>query len=249
MFKQALGEFEEKIVGERVADLKGQLAGSVTRKCLDVVSDKYPFSSKSKRDVPLAEFSRLFGPNGIFDAFFKEKLAGLVDTSGAQWDWKKNSKFSQELSQASLQQFQNAARIRDAFFTGQGTAPNVKFAVVMQSLSQQSPSVTFEVNGAKLESPFGVESRGDFEWPGSSPDGTASVSMPEGDGGAAAIRFTGPWALHRLLREGAVRQSGNKATVRFVIGGREVTYQLTFDTLDNPFTIISQVKFTCPSDF
>jgi type VI secretion system protein ImpL len=248
MFKTTLAEFEEKIVGERVADLRGQLNSSVTRKCHDSVSNKYPFSPKSKRDVPLAEFARLFGPNGVFDSFYNEKLAGLVDTSGTEWDWKKNSKFSQELSQASLHQFQIAARIKDAFFTGQGTSPNVKFALVMQSLSQQSPSVTFEVNGTKLESPFGVESRGDFEWPGSSPDGTASVSMPEGNGSTAAVKFTGPWALYRLFKEGALRQSGNKAVVRFVIGGREVTYQLTFDTLDNPFTIISQSGFTCPSD-
>ena len=120
--------------------------------------------------------------------------------------------------------------------------------MVMQSLSQQSPSVTFEVNGTKLESPFGVESRGDFEWPGSSPDGTASLAMPEGNGTMAALKFSGPWALYRLFKEGALRQSGNKANVRFVVGGREVTYQITFDTLDNPFTIISQSGFACPSD-
>ncbi len=247
MFKSAMTEFEQKIVSERIEGLTGDLAGSVTRKCKDVLGGKYPFTAKSKNDVPMAEFARLFGPNGLFDAFFKEKLAGLVDTSGKVWAPKKNSKLSQELSQATLLQFQNAARIKDAFFTGQGAAPNVKFALVMQSLSQQSPSVTFEVNGTTLESPFGVESRGDFEWPGSSPDGTASVAMPEADGSASAIRFKGPWALHRLLREGAIRQNGNKATVQFVVGGREVSYQLTFDTLDNPFTIISQVKFACPS--
>lgn len=248
MFKATMAEFEDKIVGERVADLKGDLNGSVTRKCLDITANKYPFSPKSKKDVPLAEFARLFGPNGVFDAFYKEKLAGLVDTSGTQWNWKQNSKFSQELSQTSLHQFQIASRIKDAFFTGQGTSPNIKFAMVMQSLSQQSPSVTFEVNGAKLESPYGVESRGDFEWPGNSPDGTASLSMPEGNGTMAALKFSGPWALYRLFKEGALRQSGNKANVRFVVGGREVTYQITFDTLDNPFTVISQSGFACPSD-
>jgi type VI secretion system protein ImpL len=248
MFKTVMAEFEQKIIGEKVSDLKGQLTGSVTRACKEATEGKYPFALKSKRDVPIGAFTQLFGPNGVFDSFYKEKLAGLVDTSGKQWVWKKNSKFSQELSDASLRQFQNAARIKDAFFTGQGTAPNIRFTLVVQSLSQQSPSVTFELNGVKLESPNGVESRGDFEWPGSSPEGTASVAMPEGDGSATAIRYAGPWALHRLLREGALRQSGNKSVVRFVVGGREVTYQLTFDTLDNPFTIIQQLNFACPAD-
>ena len=247
MLKSAMTEFEQKIIGAKVADLKGELTGSVTRDCLNATKGKYPFSPKSKQDVPMGEFAKLFGPNGVFDSFFNQKLAGLVDTSGTNWTWKQNSKFSQQLSEDSLRQFQSAARIKDAFF-GQGAAPNVKFALVVKSMSQKTPSVTFEVNGATLESPFGVESRGDFEWPGRSPDGTASVSMPEADGSSSAIRFTGPWALHRLFRESAMRQSGNKATARFVVGGREVTYQMTFDSLDNPFTVIQQVKFACPSD-
>jgi len=249
MFKTAMAEFEQKIVVEREADLKSQMAGSVTRKCLDTVSNKYPFAPNSKMDVPLMEFARLFGPNGVFDSFFKEKLAGLVDTSGKEWVWKQGSKLSQSLPQQTLLQFQNAARIKDAFFTGQGTSPNVKFGIVMLSLSPQTPSATFEVNGIRLESPFGVQTRGDFEWPGRSPDGTASISLPAGAGGVPVIQqFAGPWALHRLLQQGALRQSGNKATVRFVLGGKEVSYQLTFDTLDNPFTIVSQLGFTCPAN-
>jgi type VI secretion system protein ImpL len=248
MFRDAMAEFEQKIIGEKVADLKGDLNGSVTRECLNITKDKYPFAPNSKQDVPMGEFGRLFGPNGIFDKFFRDKLAGLVDTSGANWDWKQNSKFSQALSSESLHQFQNAARIKEAFFGGQGTAPNVKFALIAQSMSQKTASVTFEVNGSKLDSPFGVTSRGDFEWPGSSPDGTASITMPESDGTSPKLAFTGAWALYRLLQQGALRQSGNKATARFVVSGREVTYQLTFDTLDDPFTILSQLKFACPSD-
>lgn len=248
MFKHAMAEFEQKILVERVEDLKGELNGAVTRECIDLTRNKYPFSARSKQDVPIGEFGRLFGPNGVFDKFYNEKLAGLVDTSGTTWKWKQSSKFSQALSNEALQQFQNAARIRDAFFTGQGSEPNVKFAIVAQSMSQRAPSTTFEVNGIKVDSPFGVTVRGDFEWPGRSPDGTASVSMPNADGSAASIKFAGPWALYRLLKQGDIQQSGNKATARFVVGGREVTYQLTFDTLDNPFTILSQVNFACPSD-
>jgi type VI secretion system protein ImpL len=249
MFKTALADVEQKIVGQRLDSIEGSLSGSVTRACRDTIGKKYPFSAKSKDDVPLGAFAKVFGPNGVFDAFFKENLAGLVDTSGKTWVAKGDSKLSQQLSEDTLRQFQSAARIKDAFFGGQGSAPNVKFAIVVQSMSQQTPSVTFEVNGATLESPFGVESRGDFEWPGSSPDGTASITIPGAEGGAgASIKFQGPWALHRLLNAGQLRQSGNKATVRFVIKGREVTYQLTFDTLDNPFTLIQQVKFACPSD-
>lgn len=156
MLKAAMGDFEDKIVAERVSDLKGQLTGSVTRRCLDVTANRYPFSPGSKKDVPLTEFARLFGPGGTFDQFYRDRLAELVDTSEQTWKWKQNSKLGQELSDDALTAFQNAARIRDAFFTGQGSAPNVRFAASMVSLSQQSPSVTLQVNGNRLESPYGV---------------------------------------------------------------------------------------------
>jgi type VI secretion system protein ImpL len=248
LLKSSVGEFEKKIVEERVKVVGGQLAGSVSRKCIDVTSKRYPFSPKSKQDVPIGEFADLLGPNGAFDQFFREKLAGLVDTSAKTWSWKSNTKLGQGLSDATLKQFQNAARIRDAFFTGQGSAPNVRFALTMVSMSQQTPSATFEVNGTPLESPFGVESRGDFEWPGSSPDGSASLTLPEAAGSPSALKFTGPWALHRLINAGSIKQSGNKTILRYVVGGREVVYQLTLDTLDNPFVLLAQLKFTCPTE-
>ena len=246
MFKANMDEFQEKIVAQRATDLTGQLAGTISQKCKDATA-RYPFVESSKADLPMTDFARVFGPNGLFDGFYRDKLANMVDTSGAQWQWKQDSKLSQDMSPKTLAQFQAAARIKDAFFTGQGTAPNVKFAMVMKSLGQNVPSASFEVNGVKLDSPTGVETRGDFEWPGRSPDGTASVSMPVGANGApVTLQFTGPWALPRLLKAGNFKQSGNKATVQFVLGGHEVTYQMTFDTLENPFTVISRVNFSCP---
>jgi len=246
MLKANMQEFEQKIVVERATDLSGQMSGTIAQKCKDATG-RFPFVERSKSDLPMTDFARVFGPNGLFDAFFREKLADLVDTTGQVWAWKQSSKLSQGLSPTALLQFQNAARIKDAFFTGQGTSPNVKFGIVMKTLSQNVPSATFEVNGVKLESPFGVETRGDFEWPGRSPDGTASVSLPvAANGTPATLQFSGSWALQRLLKAGTMRQSGNKATVQFIVGGQEVTYQMSFDTLENPFTVISRVKFTCP---
>jgi type VI secretion system protein ImpL len=245
LLKQQVEIIQQKIVGERVSGLENQVAGSVTSQCKNL-EKLYPFSTKARNDAPIGEFAKLFGPNGSFDSFFRQNLAGLVDTSGKQWEWKPNTKLGQGLSDETLRQFQNAARIRDAFFTGQGSAPNVKFSVTLASLSQQAQSARLEVNGQALESVFGTESQQDFEWPGNSPDGTASISLPEVEGRDSVIRVTGPWAFHRLLNAGSIKQSGNKMTVRYVIGGREVVYRLTLDTVDNPFILMRQLKFSCP---
>ncbi len=87
MFKKNITEFEQKIVTERAAGLGDDLKGSLSQKCKDAIS-RYPFAENSKSDLPMTDFARVFGPNGLFDAFFREKLAPLVDTSGKQWVWK-----------------------------------------------------------------------------------------------------------------------------------------------------------------
>lgn len=56
------------------------------------------------------------------------------------------------------------------------------------------------------------ESRGDFEWPGNSPDGSASITMPEAAGSPSTLSFNGGWALHRLINAGAMKQSGNQVS-------------------------------------
>ena len=91
-------------------------------------------------------------------------------------------------------------------------------------MSQNASAAEFEINGTKLESVHGIDSPKDFTWPGSTADGTASVPCLRPWASNPALRFTGPWALYRLLNAGGMSQSGDKLSVRFVVGGREVSY-------------------------
>ncbi len=94
-----------------------------------------PFS-KSDRDVPLADFARLFAPNGVIDRFFAANLAPLVNLTGEDLDLAAQS----DTRRASCRtrrcaQFQQAAEIRDAFFPTGGSLPNVSFEVKPLTLS------------------------------------------------------------------------------------------------------------------
>jgi type VI secretion system protein ImpL len=248
MILAATEEFEGKITNDTIDELNGELSGTVTRRCQEITANRFPFSAKSKREVPLTEFAKLFSPNGIIDAFFNEKLAHLVDMSREKWAWKKNTRLGRELSQATLAQFQNASKIRDAFFSGGGSVPSVKLNVVAQTLSQEAASAEFEINGVKLESVHGIDQPKDFDWPGNTAGGTASVKLlPEALGSKSSVAFDGPWALFQLLNYGGLSQSGDKLSVRFVIGGREVSYQIKVGSLENPFALPALRNFNCPS--
>ena len=63
----------------------------VLAECGRFVTGRYPFTPGSQTDIPLTEFARLFGPNGVFDQFFTKHLADMVDTSTQPWSWRPGS--------------------------------------------------------------------------------------------------------------------------------------------------------------
>lgn len=248
MMYDAANEFEIEAANTTVQDLNTQLQNEVTARCMEIINNRFPFAPKSKREVPWVEFGKLFGAGGIIDAFFANKLDSMVDQTGAQWEWTGKTRVSKELNPASLKQFQNAAKIRDAFFPQGGQVPAVSLTVTPISMSPNATNAEFEINGTKLEHAFGIDQPKDFQWPGSSlADGSASVAIfPEIEGGNWGVGFKGPWSLFKLFERGGMSQTGDQLTVRFVIGGREVAYRVKVGSLENPFTLPALRNFQCP---
>jgi type VI secretion system protein ImpL len=53
--------------------------------------------------------------------------------------------------------------------------------------------------------------------------------------------------LFRLLDAGSVLQRGSAVSASFVVGGREVSYQFTAASLNNPLSLPSLRQFKCPN--
>jgi type VI secretion system protein ImpL len=248
MMLAAADEFEGDAASTTAGELNQQLNNRVTRACREIIENRYPFAEGSNREVPLQEFARLFGAGGIIDRFFNENLAQLVDTSGEEWVWRADTRLGRELSAAALRQFQNAAKIREAFFPSGGSLPNINLTVIPLTLSQNASAAEFEVNGRKLESVHRIDSPMDFAWPGSSLDGTASIRiLPEFPDRSSSIGFRGSWALYRLLNAGRMSRSGDTLSVRYVLGGREVSYRIRIGSLADPFSLPALRAFRCPA--
>ena len=75
MIRAAANDFEGDATGATVANLQQSLGDQVVRVCQQVVTNRYPFVRGSDREVPLADFARLFAPGGIMDKFFAQNLA------------------------------------------------------------------------------------------------------------------------------------------------------------------------------
>jgi len=228
-----------------LAQIADDMAQSVTGACQQIVSNRYPFA-KSDRDVPMAEFAKLFAPGGVIDKFFSTNLDPLVNHSGKVWVWKPNP--ARKLSEATLREFQQAADIRDAFFPAGGNVPAVAFDVKPLTLSSDAQTATLSINGtnvvAQQGTPFAPVT---VQWPGNGA-GAASITLaPDMPDRKSNIERTGAWALFRLVDAGSSIQSGNSLKVSFVVFGREVSYQFTSSSLNNPLSLPALRQFKCPN--
>jgi type VI secretion system protein ImpL len=229
-----------------IAQLSQALADNVTGACQQIVANRYPFT-KSERDVPMADFARLFAPNGVIDKFFATNLQPLVNTSGKTWAWKPSPRAARKLSETTLRQFQQASEIRDAFFATGGSTPNVALEVKAMTLSGEATGATLTINGATVNAQQGVNAPTTLQWPGAGA-GAASIAMlPEMPDRKSSLERTGAWALFRLLDAGSVLQRGNAVSASFVVGGREVSFQFSAASLQNPLSMPSLRQFKCPN--
>ena len=233
-------------IGSSKAQLNQSLGDEVTRACEQVVANRYPFFPGATREVPLADFARVFGPNGVMDAFFKQKLASMVDQSGTSWRWRGDTELSRTLSNQTLRQFQRAAQIRDAFFATGAGLPSVNFTVLPVTLSPNAYTVTFDVDGQQLMYDHRAARPISMSWPGQG-GGRVEVSVtPEIPGQQSRISRQGVWGLHRMLSGSASLTQGDRMSVSFAIGGREASFEIQAASVYNPFSLAAVREFRCP---
>ena len=151
--KDAVGD----ATASTIAQIADAMAQDVTGPCQQIVANRYPFFSKSERDVPMADFAKLFAPGGVIEKFYSANLDPLVNRAGKTWVWKPNPT-SRKLSDTTLRQFQQAAEIRDAFFPTGGNVPNMSLEVKPLTLSSDAQAATLSINGANVMAQQGTPS-------------------------------------------------------------------------------------------
>src|SRR5205823_4147327 len=87
---------------------------------------------------------------GLVDDFFQKNLAQYVDMSGAQWKWRATANDGTlGIPQATLDEFQRAATIRDAFFASGGRQASMRFDLKPVSLDPAIAKFTLDIDGRK----------------------------------------------------------------------------------------------------
>ncbi|WP_298825775.1 type VI secretion system membrane subunit TssM [uncultured Piscinibacter sp.] len=231
--------FEQQI-GASLAEL-GQA-------CRRLTADRFPFATDARRDMPFADFARLFGPSGLLDGFFRTRLAGQVDTRVRPWR-PHGEVATSEKAQATVRSFEMADDIRRLFFPAQSELPQLRLQLTPAAMDGELLMFSADVDGQLLRYENGPRRPKTILWPG--PGATQRVLMrilPAGPNGVGAEVHEGPWALLRVLQRGGVQRGGSAATsARLEVDGRALTVDLRAEGSSVPATLLGELgRFRCP---
>ncbi|RVV98298.1 type VI secretion system membrane subunit TssM [Mesobaculum littorinae] len=213
--------------------------------CTRAIAGRYPFAPEGTAEVTLDDFTRIFGPGGMFQTFFDQNLADFVDVSTDPWSWKGGLGTTGESSQA-LQQFQRAAAIRTAFFPSGETAPRVEITFDLRDLDPAARVALVEIGGGNSVHGLDRAEQRTLAWPGEAPS-TSRITLLPGDR-ANALQTGGEWSPFRLFDAATTtRVSDNEFDAAFRIDGRRVSFRVTAGSVNNPFALPALADFACPA--
>jgi type VI secretion system protein ImpL len=239
------GSSQTLAVGQARGELDQRYQQQVVKVCEQMIAGRYPFSAGSRVDLPLADFGRVFGAGGIYDAFFKDNLAPLVDTTRSPWVWRAGGPAGASISM--LRQFEAVEQIRQKYFGPSAQLPEQQFTLTPGDLDREANRFTLELDGQTLDYRHGPVRSQPVKWPGPAP-GAAAVTIEDRAGVQSNRTFQGPWAWFRLLDAAMLKvETDVRFDAVFQLGGHQATVIIEPASIRNPYQGSGVRQFRCGS--
>lgn len=238
------------ITGGREALIE-PLRSTITKFCNDALSGRYPFVKKSSQDVTQDDFAKLFKPGGILDDFFQKNLAQSVDTSIRPWRFRKTDEALSSGVSKHLEEFYRAYVIRDVFFQDNNPTAKINITFTPIDMDPTITQFTLDFDGQLIKYSHGPQVPIAIQWPG--PRGSSQVRIqisPAIPGNnKSGQTYNGPWALFRMFDDIQIIPSAQseKFTATFNIDGRKAQFEVTTNSVKNPFRLKELEQFKCPT--
>lgn len=246
---QSLADVSARLAGGAiVANTTEAIRTQVGDFCRQAIAGRYPLVRSSPRDATQDDFASLFAPGGKMDQFFQLNLAPLVDTSITPWSFRRLNDVTID-APAALIQFQRAQKIREVFFATGGRTPGLKLEFKPVEMDAAIEQFMLDVDGQLVRYSHGPQVPQSVVWPG--PRGSTQVRVqiqPAGPTGVSGITTEGPWALFRLFDKLAIAPTGQpeRFNVTFTVDGRRAQFEVTANSVQNPFRLRELEQFQCP---
>jgi type VI secretion system protein ImpL len=211
--------------------------------CRQALAGRYPLVRNAAQDVTADDFGKFFAPGGLMDDFFQKNLLQYVDMGGAQWRWRSTANnASLGIGQDVLNEFQRAARIRDAFFANGGRQASMRFDLKPVAIDPGLTKFSLDIDGQ----PFAGTAAASFQLPSGKGGGQVRLDAVPASAHASQ-RTDGPWAWLRMMDKATVEPTaqGERYKVTFDVDGRKAALELTASSVINPFRRDVLEQFRC----
>jgi type VI secretion system protein ImpL len=226
-----------------------QMVGTVTRACRETIEGRYPFARGATNEVAADDFTRMFGPGGVLDDYFKTELTNFVDTSTSPWRLRPGAQGGMGAGD-SVAVFEQAQTIKDAFFRSGAGAPRVTVTIKPIVMDASITGLTLDVDGQQVRYQHGPQVGYTVNWPGKGGSNRVKLALePTFANQNSALVLEGQWALHRLFDQATILPGDSPERFRAVInvGGRKATFEVTAGSVKNPFRMQELGSFRCPA--
>ena len=231
------------LMREAADDLAAQYRTQVLANCTKFVAGRYPFSPGSPDDIQLADFGRIFGDGGVFDAFFNANLDQLVDRTSSPWRWRPGVNAIPGI----LDQFEAAQRVREAFFSSGAQRPDLRFFLTMGEVDERATRFWLEVDGQAFEFRRGGRPREPGGWPGPK-GGYVEARFEDRSGIPSGHRLEGPWSWFRFVDTHQVQVESETRTVLLIkASNHQARVVLEATRLQDPIINRAWQRFNCGS--
>ncbi len=202
------------------------------------IQGRYPFTRNSSNDVAFEDFGRFFAPSGVVDTFFNTNLKAFVDTSGKTWVMISRNDQKIAISSTVLTQIQAAKKLQQIFFANGGTVATIRFNLKPVSLTPNATAFWLNIEGQQSQYKTTDTSKiSPFSWPGTDGSRLVSFGFETADGKKPSRRVEGAWAWFRALEIARIQRiDSEKYQLTFEIDGLQAVYELSANSVDNPFS-------------
>lgn len=240
----ALGEQHRRALEREVGHDFADLAQSCNR----LAAGRFPLDPAAKRDMPLADFARLFGPQGLFDGFFRAHLAAQVDTRQRPWRLLAGASVPPPV-RAALPNFELAAEVRRVFFAAGTGLPQLRLTLTPTTMDDDLLLFSADIDGQLLRYENGPRRPKPVVWPG--PGATQRVVLrilPPSPAGVGAEVHEGPWALLRVLHgtDSPRGAPGSESSARLEVDGRSLSVQVALEGAAGASLLGELAHLRCP---
>jgi type VI secretion system protein ImpL len=217
--------------------------------CKAAIEERYPLMQASNSDIILDDFSRFFGYTGMMDTFFNSHLRKYVDISKSPWKVRSSKMAPIVISQSALNTFEMADQIKRGFFQHGSAEAGIDYALRPNSMSAAISQANFNINGQKEQYSHGPSITRKMTWPGPEANYGVKITTLHTDGSSSRITESGVWAWMKVLNKVSLQPTlkPEKYNLMLNSNGYEVRYDLVAGTSNNPFALLKQLKFSCPT--